>query len=1058
MNANIKITLIIMILFFSVGLASAEGNFTTLQTEITAAQGSSNVLFLEKDYKYNGTPDTTLIINKDNFVLDGNNHTLDGDGQIRVLTINGNNVTIKNLKIINGFNNAGTALGGAIYAIYGLNIYNSTFINNKATNGGAVYTTSTTATLNIVDSTFINNTAANNGGAIRSNIAIITNSIFENNKATNNGGAIYGNGNSTIINSIFTNNSATTYDGGAIYANSYLTVKNSTFMKNRANDGGAIYTATTNRAVINNSIFLENGVINNGGAVRLNIGTITNSIFKNNTATNGNSIYGRSSSQITANYNLILDNNPIYVYTSVAHNFNFNWWGTNDITKIKAGITGTSSLNYILTNFYVMNITSNIVNPTIGHNFSFNYTFTLNGTTTSTGANNLPFFNVTLSINNNIITITDARKNTNQTIEIAALQNNITGSSYDVNIVSLYFTANYGDSHIIIDLSENEIIFGDEITIIIRLLNNNSNGISGQNINITIGGIDYSNITNENGTIIITLIGEKIGVNNITALFEETENYTSSSNKDSFIVLQGIPEINVDYNNITYGENATLNITTIPVVKGNVTITITGRDNKTVNLTDGNLIYTISNLGGGTYNITITFNGNENYTSVNKTIILKVDPSNPQLNISVEDIEFGENAIVKVNLEDITGTVNIQVNNKNYTVDITNGIGEINIDVLPAGNYTVYAKFDGNDNYTPATNNTVSFNVSKSNITLNIPPVINITENTNITLEVPINATGNITLTIDNKTYIQVIENGTVVFDISDLDAGNYTGTITYSGDSNFNELNETFNITLNKGDLILNAENIIMFFRNGTQYIVTVTDINGKLLSDLNITITVNGVPYNFTTNENGTAKLDINLNPGNYTLETLFNGNEKFNKNNITTNLTVLTTIVGNDLTKYFLNDSQYSVTILDGQGQGVNNTVVSFNVNGVIYDITTNEYGVATLDINLNPGNYIITATWNGLSRSNNITVLTTLIGSDLNKTFGIPANYTVKALNNMGEPFANQLISINIHGIFYNITTEADGIARLHIDLSPGSYIVTATWNTYSTSNIINVKTA
>ena len=94
-------------------------------------------------------------------------------------------------------------------------------------------------------------------------------------------------------------------------------------------------------------------------------------------------------------------------------------------------------------------------------------------------------------------------------------------------------------------------------------------------------------------------------------------------------------------------------------------------------------------------------------------------------------------------------------------------------------------------------------------------------------------------------------------------------------------------------------------------------------------------------------------------------------------------MSTISGNDIEKYYKNDTQYYATFVNATGGPLANESVSFNINGVFYTCTTNENGTARLDINLNPGNYIITARnpINGEFHSNNIGVLPTIFGNDL-----------------------------------------------------------------------------
>ena len=91
---------------------------------------------------------------------------------------------------------------------------------------------------------------------------------------------------------------------------------------------------------------------------------------------------------------------------------------------------------------------------------------------------------------------------------------------------------------------------------------------------------------------------------------------------------------------------------------------------------------------------------------------------------------------------------------------------------------------------------------------------------------------------------------------------------------------------------------------------------------------------------------------------------------------NVTVLSKIVENyDLVKYYKNASKFSVKILDSQGYPVEGTIVTFNINGVFYTRQTNNDGLATLDINLMPGKYIITAIEpvTGLDMGYGVTVL-------------------------------------------------------------------------------------
>ena len=114
-----------------------------------------------------------------------------------------------------------------------------------------------------------------------------------------------------------------------------------------------------------------------------------------------------------------------------------------------------------------------------------------------------------------------------------------------------------------------------------------------------------------------------------------------------------------------------------------------------------------------------------------------------------------------------------------------------------------------------------------------------------------------------------------------------------------------------------------------------------------------------------------------------------------------------------------------------------------------------GTATLNINLDPGNYTITTMYGKYSVGNNITVLPTLITEDLNMKFQDGSRFTAKALDGQGNPLANQNVSFNINGVLYHRVTDKDGMASLNIRLMSGDYIITSYWNSFQVGNTIKI---
>lgn len=234
------------------------------------------------------------------------------------------------------------------------------------------------------------------------------------------------------------------------------------------------------------------------------------------------------------------------------------------------------------------------------------------------------------------------------------------------------------------------------------------------------------------------------------------------------------------------------------------------------------------------------------------------------------------------------------------------------------------------------------------------------------------------------------------------------------------------------------------LYFNSGNSFKVVLSDVNGTPLSNQSVIFTINGNNYTRTTNENGTASIKINLNSGSYDIASYFAGTSVYEPCNTTNIVKVLSTISGEDIEKYYRNNTQYYATFVNSTGALLNNTTVRFNINGVYYERKTNENGTARLNINLNSGDYVLTAInpVTGEMHSNDVTVLTTLYAADIVKYYKNDTQYYISVLNDTGNPLINQNVTFNINGVYYNRTTNSSGIARMNINLNPGNYTITA----------------
>ena len=301
---------------------------------------------------------------------------------------------------------------------------------------------------------------------------------------------------------------------------------------------------------------------------------------------------------------------------------------------------------------------------------------------------------------------------------------------------------------------------------------------------------------------------------------------------------------------------------------------------------------------------------------------------------------------------------------------------------------------------------------------------------------------------VNGVNYTKELVNGKASIGIN-LNPGNYTITTFYHYTDGL--ATKTNNIEVLSTIL---ANDVVKFFRNGTQYCAKFLDGCGSPLVNASVIFNINGVFYKKQTDDNGMAKLNINLRPGGYILTAMHPDALMYGSN-----ITVLSTILANDVVKFFRNGTQYCAKFLDGCGSPLVNASVTFNINGVLYKKQTDYEGVARLNINLFPGKYILTAMHpDGLMYGYNITVLSTIHGDDIVKFFRNGTQYCAKFLDGCGSPLVNASVIFNINGVFYKKQTDDNGMARLNIDLFPGEYILTAIHlNGEEKANIIKVLT-
>ena len=286
------------------------------------------------------------------------------------------------------------------------------------------------------------------------------------------------------------------------------------------------------------------------------------------------------------------------------------------------------------------------------------------------------------------------------------------------------------------------------------------------------------------------------------------------------------------------------------------------------------------------------------------------------------------------------------------------------------------------------------------------------------------NAKSLVIFNINGMNYTKELVNGKASIGIN-LNPGNYTITTFYPyADKITTKINNIEVLST------IQANDVVKFFRNGTQYYAKFLDGSGNPLVNGNVTFNINGVFYKKQTNASGIAKLNIALLPNEYILTAIHPNGLMYGSN-----ITVLSTVFGENIVKFFRNGTQYYAKFLDDFGNPLVNGTVTFNINGVLYEKQTDSEGIAKLNINLLPGEYILTAMHlNSEAKSNIIKVLTTISAEDISLVENKTGTLVIKTYDGAAN------VSVIIDGVKYIVKTNKEGIATLNLSLSKGDHAV------------------
>lgn len=916
----------------------------------------------------------------------------------------------------------------------------------------------------------------------------------------NYGGAISNLGNLSILNSYFSNNSVGTTSGlngygGSLYNKGNLYINNSRFLDSVSRDftyGGAI--ANDGTAIMNNTLIAGFYVHKESrGSTIYNRGkfTITNSIIENNTIERGQfnwihgSIYNEGNliaygnifrnntgyyenphpsfkgsptifnvGTLNLTYNAFIKNAPfsgiacdVYYYGGNIISLDNNWWSTNKNPYLSDKININSNVN----SWFMFDVTPNYSALNISDSVDITVLWKLsNGKVPNIKL--FPVLDVTFTseVNNIFHKFNKKLVDGNSYFKF-----NFTDKKGGYDVIA---TVEGFSKKVIVDVGKeiaiikfnatDNIIFTENILIDVEVRDKLSNLLNG-NVSIYFNGNEFNfNLTNGKTNFNFSNIGTGVYIFNL--VYEGDENYFKAFASFIVKISKASPELTIYVPDFKIDKKVEMIIKLgSNGIKGVAYVYVDGVCNKLIYFHKNNTSVKLSNFAEGEHNITLEYEGNENYEAVNVTAKFKVTKYDTSLNVISSDINAGEEAIITitVNPGDLRGEVIISINNVNITIFLNGTQTNVKIANLAKGVYYVNVFFKGDKKYY-SSNASTSFTVLKALSHLNVEIIKNnLTGNIIVTTN-PVSCTGVVGVYVNFKYYTLNLTNGVANIPVEFYKGTNYI-FVFYEGDKLYE--GASWNITIGEAEnFTFIGDNVIAYEHNDFNYTIQLIEDNGIPIQNKIVNIKLNDKSYNITTNKNGFVYLPLNLNSGVYNIEAKY-------KNEIISNTLNIKAI------KFNLTSS--NVHYLENESFEV---VFDYNITGKINFIVENELNV-TVEIvgskaifktnKLDAGNYTVKVFYfNKYFVSSEVLSNFEIKKANLNLTINISEGLENRTITVIFPETASGSVDISVDGINHTCTINRAKAFLNLFGLSKSNHTVVVNYQGDNNFNSANLTTS
>ena len=564
--------------------------------------------------------------------------------------------------------------------------------------------------------------------------------------------------------------------------------------------------------------------------------------------------------------------------------------------------------------------------------------------------------------------------------------------------------------------------------------------------------IDVSGLPNDTAVKYVEVIGDlvdrglinqgtsKIVISNLTSgeysftvYFNGDDRYEMVKSDLSVSVNKMSPEMKVIVNNVDVGEDLIIQVKLPDEITDEFVYISINDDIVPIKVINGNATYNVPDLTKGTYNCTVSYEGNDKYTADEYNKIVEVGKISIDYNVTIEDISYGEPATVNIfDLpNDASGNVTVIVNKKMYSVNATGSSVVVNIPDLGAGEYTAEVRYF--DVKYMANSKYVSFNVTKADPVIVIAAeAIKYGEPLHIDVNLSADATGSVLISVSGISKTVEIKEGIASVDIGNLTAGVKTIAVDYDGDDNYCSASASKQITVSKLNtaLIILADDI----EYGENLVVSV-NLDNRATG--NVTVSVEDISQSAKIIDGVATTTISSLTIGLKTINVNYDGDTNFNPTTSSKNITVTKSgpsIIA-PLDVKIIDKSKVDISILNATGS------VSVILDGVENVLLLDNDGNASLDLkDLTPGNHTVIVVYDGddtyksAYNVSNLNIPGEPAAVPIYSKFGdyiINDDFTVimSLKDKYGNEIANSAIKYYVNGVLGSTITDSKGLVTI-----------------------------